>query len=277
MTDPYLPHEAKIIERIQEGPDIFTIRLQFSDPEVEKNYSFEPGQFNMLYLYGVGEVAISIVSDPDGAPLYDHTIRVVGRTTGGFAELKAGDSIGVRGPFGRGWPVDAAKGKDVVILTGGLGCAPLVAMVNYIRQRHDEFGTLHMMQGVKHSNDLIYRNRFERLKNMPKVKLYVAADKGDKHWPWYEGRVTDLVPQLNLDKDNTVAFMCGPEIMMKVGVRELLKHGLTEQDLYLNMERNMHCAVGHCGHCQYGGDFICKDGPVFHYPKIKHLLAQEGF
>ena len=170
-----------------------------------------------------------------------------------------------------------AKGKDVVVITGGLGCAPVVSVFNYILNRRSEFGTISLMQGVKHSSDLIYRERFKRLHDVPNIKIYVGADKSDKHWPWYKGRVLDLVPQMDIDPDNTIAFMCGPEMMMKAAVMALRKHKMQEIDLYLNMERNMHCAVGHCGHCQYGGQFICKDGPVFSYPEVKALFAKEGF
>ena len=277
VSDPYLPHEAEVIERIEEGPNIFTLRLRFSDPAIQRAYYFAPGQFNMLYLYGVGEVPISIVSDPKDDSLYDHTIRVVGRVTAGLNQLKAGDTLGIRGPYGRGWPLDVATGKDVVIVTGGLGCAPLVAMVNYILKRRDSFGHLSLMQGVKHSNDLIFKERFAKLQGVPDVTVYVAADKRDQHWAWYEGRVTDFIPKLDLTPENTICFMCGPEMMMKVAIKLLQERDIADEHIYLNMERSMKCAIGHCGHCQYGGHFICKDGPVFAYPEVKHLLGKEGF
>jgi len=277
IYDPYLPFEAKIVERIQEGPDIFTLRLRFTDPDIHSSYTFLPGQFNMLYLYGVGEVAISIVSDPESDELYDHTIRVVGRVTRGLEKLQKGDTLGVRGPFGRGWPMDQARGKDVVIITGGLGCAPVVSVVHYMLRRRKDFGHISMMQGVKHSNDLIYKQRFQRLKDIPNLTLHVAADEATKDWPWYKGRVVNLIPQLDLVPERTISFMCGPEMMMLAAVNELNKRQIAEDNLYLNMERNMHCGFGHCGHCQFGGKFICKDGPVFTYGQVKHLFAREGF
>ena len=139
MIDPYLQQEAEIVERVQDAPDIFTLRLRFTDSKVNQAYSFQPGQFNMLYLYGVGEVAISIVSNPDEHDLYSHTIRAVGKVTKGLELLQAGDRIGVRGPFGRGWPLESAKNKNVVIVTGGLGCAPVVAAINYIMLHRDQY------------------------------------------------------------------------------------------------------------------------------------------
>ena len=154
--NPYIPHEAVIVERIQEAPHLFTLRIEFTDPKIRAACKFEPGQFNMLYLYGVGEIAISIVSDPLDCLIIDHTIRVVGRVTRGLANLKTGDRIGVRGPYGRGWPMLESKQKDIVVVTGGLGCAPVVSVINYIEQRRVEYGRLNIVQGVKHSADLIW-------------------------------------------------------------------------------------------------------------------------
>src|SRR3990172_6544073 len=156
MDNPHLPLEAEVVERIQESPTIFTLRLRFTDPVKHAAFRFAPGQFNMLYLYGVGEVAISIVSDPEDEALFAHTIRVVGRVTRGLAQLQAGDRLGARGPYGRGWPLKQAEDRDVMIVTGGLGCAPVVSVINYVIRRREKFRRLVIMQGVKHSDDLIF-------------------------------------------------------------------------------------------------------------------------
>jgi len=182
--NPYLPKEAVIVERIQESQTIFTLRLAFSDPDVQAAYSFQPGQFNMVYLYGVGEVAISIVSDPEREQLYDHTIRIVGRVTRGLAALKQGDRLGIRGPFGRGWPLADSEGRDIMIVTGGLGCAPVVAVIGYVLQRRERYGRLTIMQGVKHADDLLWRQRYEQWAKMPNTEVVIAADKVGKSWPW---------------------------------------------------------------------------------------------
>ena len=158
-VNAHLPAEAEIVERIQESPSIFTLRLRFTDPAIRAAYRFAPGQFNMVYLHGAGEVAISIVSDPERSDLLDHTIRAVGRVTEGLSALRAGARIGLRGPFGRGWPVEEAQGRDVVVVTGGLGCAPVVSAINYILERRERFGQLTIVQGVKHADDLIWRER----------------------------------------------------------------------------------------------------------------------
>jgi NAD(P)H-flavin reductase len=268
-----VPHEAEIVERIQESPTIFTVRLRFTDPVLRAAYRFAPGQFNMLYLYGVGEVPISIVSDPEDDTLYDHTIRVVGRVTRALAELKQGDRIGVRGPFGRGWPLAEAKGRDVVIVTGGLGCAPVVSVINYVLRRREQFGRLVIMQGVKHACDLIWRERYEQWSKLPNTDVYVAADQGGQGWPFREGLVTSMLGEARLDPKRSTVMMCGPEGMMQAVARDLVGRGFAETDLWLSMERNMQCGQGLCGHCQLGGKFVCKDGPVFSYDEIKPLLA----
>ena len=275
--NPYEPHEAIIIERIQEGPDLFTLRLQFTDPEIQGAYTFEPGQFNMLYLYGVGEIAISIVSDPECGQVIDHTIRIVGRVTRGMANLKTGDRIGLRGPYGRGWPMLESKQKDIVVVTGGLGCAPVVSVINYIELRREEFGNLNIVQGVKHSSDFIWKHRYDKWRKLPDTKVLLAADVGEALWPWHVGPVTSLFDQLVFDRDNVVVMMCGPEGMMRVVCDHMLDNSVDASQLFLSMERNMQCAIGHCGHCQYGSKFICKDGPVFSFDKVRYLFETKGF
>ena len=273
----YMPHEAIILERIQEGPNLFTLRMKFTDPDIQDAYEFEPGQFNMLYLYGVGDVPISIVNDPLDSHIIDHTIRVVGRVTRGIDKLKAGDRIGLRGPYGRGWPMQQSKGKDIVIVTGGLGCAPVVSVINYIEQRREEYGRLNIVQGVKHTADLIWQDRYDKWRQLPNTRVMLAADVGEALWPWHVGPVTSLFDQLMFNPDNVAVMMCGPEGMMRVVCRHMLDKGVPDSQLFLSMERNMQCAIGHCGHCQYGSKFICKDGPVFSYDEVRKLFQTKGF
>jgi NAD(P)H-flavin reductase len=277
MTHVYQPREVEIIERIQESPGLFTLRLQFTDPELQASYCFEPGQFNMLYLYGVGEVPISIVSDPSDEHIIDHTIRAVGRVTRGMEKLQAGDRLGLRGPFGKGWPMAEAEQRDVVVVTGGLGCAPVVSVINYIIHRRERYGHLNIIQGVKHSSDFIWRERYDQWRELPDTQVLLAADAGDALWPWHIGRVTDLFGQLAFDPGRVTVMMCGPEGMMRVVVSNMLAMGVSEDEMWLSMERNMQCAAGHCGHCQYGDKFICRDGPVFNFSQIKGLFGVKGF
>jgi sulfhydrogenase subunit gamma (sulfur reductase) len=273
----YLPQEADVVDRVQESASAFTVRLRFTDPEMRDAYRFHPGQFNMLYLYGVGEVPISIVSDPEDAGVLDHTIRALGRVTQGLSRLRPGDRVGVRGPFGRGWPLEKAQGRDVVVVTGGLGCAPVVSVINYLVKRRQHFGTLTIMQGVKHTADLIWRERYERWAGLPDTQVLLAADVGGPAWPWHVGPVTALFDQVQLSPERCIVMMCGPEAMMRAASQDLTRRGVPEEALWLTLERNMQCGVGHCGHCQIGGRFVCEDGPVFQYPEIKPLFGVRGF
>lgn len=271
------PHAATVVARTQESPTIFTLRLRLDDPAAQAAYRFAPGQFNMLYLYGVGEAPISIMSDPQERDGIGHTIRAVGRVTNGLAALQPGDQLGLRGPFGRGWPLREMGGYDVVVLTGGLGCAPVVSVIRYVLRRRERFGRLVVIQGVKHTEDLIWREQYDQWTQLPDTQVLVAASEGEPLWPWHVGRVTDLFSLARFDPRRAVALMCGPEGMMRAGADSLLARGLPESRLYLSMERNMQCAVGRCGHCQLGGAFVCRDGPVFGWGEVKALLAHRGF
>lgn len=275
--DPYVPFTAKVVDIQQEAKTIFTMYLQLCDKKARKNFKFHAGQFNMLYLYGVGKVAISIVSDPRDPDIIAHAIRKVGRVTNGLANINIGDELGVLGPFGRGWPVAKAKGHDVVIVTGGLGCAPVVSVINYLIRRREQFGKIIILQGVKHSDDFFFKKQYAIWQQEKDVEVYIAADQGGPQWPFYTGHVTKFIEQLTLDPDKTITMMCGPEAMMKVAVTALKEQKISEEMIYLSMERNMHCGFGHCGHCQYGGRFACKDGPIFSYSQVKSLFSVRGF
>ncbi|MCO6413455.1 MAG: FAD/NAD(P)-binding protein [Thiogranum sp.] len=272
-----IPMQAEVVNRVEESPTIFTLSLRLVDEQQHNNYRFAPGQFNMLYQYGVGEIPISIVGDPSEPYLLQHTIRTVGRVTRGFAKLKVGDRIGLRGPFGRGWPLDAVQGRDVLIVTGGLGCAPVVPVINHVLHRRGQVGRIAILQGVKHSEDFIWRERYEQWDAEPDTQILLAADVSGPNWKGFTGRVTALFDKLDIDFANSITMMCGPELMMISAARLLLERGVSPAMIWFSMERNMQCAVGHCGHCQYAEKFICRDGPVFPYHEIRHLLGVRGF
>lgn len=275
--NPYLPQAAQVVERVEEGRNIFTLRLRLRDAEARAAYRFQPGQFNMLYLSGVGEVAISIVSDPDDPQLIDHTIRAAGRVTQGLQRLKAGGTLGLRGPFGRGWPVEAARGRSLLLITGGLGCAPTTSMIHYALQRRGLYGAITLCHGVKHPADIIYGDRIQSWCAAPDTQVLLTADKGTPEWRGRVGQVTQTLEDVDPALFKGIAMMCGPEPMMRAVAENLLRRGMAPADIYLSMERNMQCAVGHCGHCMFGGKFICKDGPVFSYAEVRALLAVKGF
>lgn len=273
---PYVPHPAQIVEKRLESRGVYTFRLRFQNEALHKSYDFLPGQFNMLYVFGVGEVAISIVSDPEIGDTLDHTVRIVGNVTEALNRLAVGDVIGVRGPYGSAWPLDEAKGKDVMILTGGLGCAPVVSVINYITERREDYGSLRIFHGVKTPKDLLYRERIRAWQKAPRTEVYLTVDHPDHEWQYNVGIVTNLFAQVQIEAKNSIVMMCGPGIMMHHAVRDLLSRGMTTDQLYVSLERNMKCAVGFCGHCQMGPNFLCKEGPVFRYDRIKHWFETPG-
>jgi sulfhydrogenase subunit gamma (sulfur reductase) len=276
MFDPHIPHVAVIDKRTQESPTIFTLRLEY-DWEVEKAYEFDPGQFNMVTLFGVGEIPISIVNDPLDNHFFDHTIRVVGRVSAGLSKLQPGDRVGIRGPFGRGWPLARMKGKDILLITGGLGCAPLVSVIRYILRRREYYGRIHILQGVKHSDDLIWREQYEEWEKLRDVRILLAADVAGKGWKGQQGLVTELISQISVRPQRTVALLCGPELMMLAAIANLRDLGMADGSIWFSMERNMQCGIGQCGHCQIGPHYVCQDGPVFCYSDLADFLGAKGF
>jgi NAD(P)H-flavin reductase len=266
---------ARITARRTETEGIYTFSMRLVDKEMRRAFRFKAGQFNMLYAFGVGEVAISIVSDPADPETLEHTIRIAGRVTGVMRGWKVGDVVGVRGPYGNGWPVEDARGHDVVIITGGLGCAPVVGLINYIFRRRDEYGELHILHGVKTPNDLLYRERFDQWRRAPRTKVYLTADKPDKSWHYKIGVVTELFDELTAPP-SAIVMMCGPEVMMRYAARALRQKGISDEAIFLSMERRMECAVGLCGHCQYREHFVCKDGPIFSYRTVRELFVTSG-
>ncbi|TCS73283.1 NAD(P)H-flavin reductase [Sulfuritortus calidifontis] len=272
-----LPAPARIVERLQETETIFTLRLRLEDAALAAQYRFAPGQFNMLYLPGVGEVPISIVSDAR-ADLIDHTIRAVGSVTQALARLPAGAVIGLRGPFGRGWPMQAAEGRDLFIVTGGLGCAPSVSAVHAVLARRERYGRVVLLEGVRHCRDLALKSRFAEWLDHPdlEVRLAVCETNPCADWPWHTGNVLTLFDALELKPERTIAFLCGPEGMMQAAAEKVAQRGVQTSDIYLSLERNMQCALGLCGHCQLGPHFVCREGPVFDYATIGPLLGKRG-
>lgn len=272
-SDAMMTHPVTIRKVIWENDDTFTLTLDMNGTLGE--FSFLPGQFNMLYVYGIGEAAISISSDPSRTGTLDHTIHRVGTVTTALSQKKRGDVIGVRGPYGSSWPLDVAQKRDVCVITGGIGLAPLRPVIYSLLKKRDEYGRIIILYGGRSPLDLLYRVELERWEDAKNVEVLVTVDRGDSSWKGHIGVVTSLLSYIKLDSRNTIAYVCGPEIMMKYTIDELERRGLPLDRVYLSMERNMKCAVGFCGHCQYGPTFICKDGPVFPLPRIRPLLDRK--
>lgn len=236
------------------------------------HFNYAPGQFNMLTAFGVGEAAISMSGDPAAKRLI-HTIRAVGPVSRALTELGPGDPIGVRGPFGVGWPMAAAEGKDVVLVAGGLGMAPLRPALYRLLGERTRYGKVTLLFGSRRPEDIVFRHEVESWRGRFDIDVEVTVDHAGMDWRGRVGVVTTLIAQLAMEPAKTIAMVCGPEVMMRFVAMSLFDKGLSEESVYLSMERNMKCAIGHCGHCQLGPTFICRDGPVFTYRRLKPLLG----
>jgi NAD(P)H-flavin reductase len=253
------PHFVRITGVEKNTPDVFTLTLETDE------FSYLPGQFNMLYAFGAGEAAISISGANSNEII--HTIRNVGSVTGQLAKLKVGDPIGVRGPFGRAWPLP--KRKDLVIVAGGIGLAPLRPVIRHIEKNRKDYGQIHVIYGARQPKDLLYAQEIQEWKKS--MDITVTVDSADESWQGHVGVVTTFIERLKVIPKKTVALICGPEVMMRFAARELIKKEISEKNIYVSMERNMKCALAQCGRCQLGPHFVCKDGPVFSLPQLKNL------
>ncbi len=272
VPDPMLPQLYRVQRVRREIPDTFTLELE--PEEGVEVPPFASGQFNMLYVFGVGEIPISISGDPARRRPLVHTTRAVGTVSKAMRELKPEDVIGVRGPFGSHWPIERAMGKDVVIVAGGIGLAPLRSAMYQVISQREKYGKVVLLYGARTPEDILYRREVEHWRAHFDLEVYVTVDNATGRWRGSVGVVTRLIPRAPFDPLNTVAMICGPEIMMRFTAAELEKRGVATENIFVSMERNMKCAIGQCGHCQYGPHFVCKDGPVFQYSRVQHLLTK---
>jgi NAD(P)H-flavin reductase len=265
MNNLYQPMNAEIVEIIEESPMIKTFVVA---PETA--FGFQTGQFVEVTLPGEGEAPFTPSSSPSRTDRIDITIMKAGRMTGRLHECRRGQAIGLRGPYGRGYPIDDFVGKEIYIIGGGVGLAPIRSLFLTLTERIDQFKSVHCRFGAKTPEDLIYKQAllgpWQRLRG---VDLRVTVDKANGSWKGHVGVVTTLLESNDVKVDNAVAVVCGPPIMMKFVTVKLLDFGFDPKDIYLSMEKNMSCGVGKCGHCMLGRFYVCKDGPVFTYDQIR--------
>jgi NAD(P)H-flavin reductase len=271
-SDPMLPQPYSVRQVVKETPDTFTLTLE--SPNAAGGNRFQPGQFSMLWVFGVGELPISISGDPAERDRLVYTVRSVGKATHALVSSEVGEAVGVRGPFGTGWPVEKAEGRDVLVIAGGIGLAPLRPVIYEVLHNREKYGRLVVLYGARSPRDLLYRKELAAWGRQRETQVLVTVDYGGLSWRGHVGVVTTLFKYARLQPAHTLAMACGPEIMMRFVARDLETHGLARENIYLSMERNMKCAVGFCGHCQYGPHFICKDGPIFPYDRMRPLLEK---
>jgi len=276
MPDPMVPERYRIQSARRNTHDTYTLEMVPVEDHVQP-MEFAPGQFNMLYVHGKGEVPISISGSAMDQSRLVHTVRSVGAITHAICSLKRGDEIGVRGPFGTSWPVLDAAGSDVVVMAGGIGLAPLRPAFHYLLDHRKKYGRVSLLYGARRPEEMLYVNELERWRARFDVDIEVTVDNADSSWHGNVGVVTTLVEKATFDPLETVAIVCGPEIMMRFGSRALLTRGVSPDNIYLSYERNMKCAIGLCGHCQFGPTFVCKDGPVFKLSQVDHLMKVREF
>lgn len=264
MTNLYLPYKVKILDINRETSDVRTYRLRRSETEIMPR--FAAGKFVMAGLPGVGEAPISLSAfNKNGG--FSLTIRAVGRVTNHLTRMRAGDEIYCRGPYGRGWPLETAKADNLLLVAGGLGLAPLRPIIAAV-QKKELFDNVHLIYGSRDPDNLLFTNEYELWRNFMDVSLTVDEVPAGVTWEHDVGLVTGVIDRLRPDPANTLAFVCGPEIMMRFVSRQLLRLGLPANRVLVSMERRMRCGFGHCGHCQHGPTFVCRDGPVFNYDEV---------
>ena len=268
-TNPMAPHFGVVRSMVDELADTFTITVEAPGD----GFHFEPGQFTMLYAFGVGEVPISISGDPADHSSLVQTIRVVGAVTDAIHHLAPGDHIGIRGPFGRPWPLEQARGSELVIVGGGIGLAPLRPVVYAALRDRETFERVIILYGARSPSEILFAEELEEWGGRFDLDVMVTVDTGDSSWRGAVGVVTELVHRGPFDPDNSTVLMCGPEMMMRYTALALQKRGVALESVYASLERNMKCGVGICGHCQFGPHFVCWEGPVFCYSDVARLLG----
>lgn len=270
--NPWLAHRATVVSVRAEYYGVSTYALRIADDPSLGAYACRPGQFNMLYLPGVGEAAISVSGHEAGDGLWLHTVRTAGGVTRTLEQWGAGGHLAIRGPFGRGWPLDAARQRDLLFVAGGIGLAPLRPAIVEALARREQFGRVTLIYGARTPDTLLYEREFAAWERKG-LTIQTIVDRAAHGWLGNVGVVTLLIDRLRpFDPGRTVLFACGPEVMMSFVAKSALARGLPASNLWLAMERNMQCAAGFCGHCQLGPAFICKDGPVLRYDAIAPYL-----
>ncbi|MCC6221358.1 MAG: FAD/NAD(P)-binding protein [Deltaproteobacteria bacterium] len=268
-----LPIPYRIKAKRIEAPNVATLYLE---PRGNEQLApAKPGQFNMLYCFGIGEIPISYSDVDTSTNIIPHTIRGVGAVSRALLQTKKGDIIGLRGPYGSHWPIEEGFGRDIVVIAGGIGLVPLRPLIHLIATQRNKINNAVIFYGARSPKDILFKKEFTRLER--NLKLEVIVDIATDGWMGNVGVVTSLLSKASANYNDSIAFVCGPEIMMRFAIEKLIALGQTPNNIFLSMERNMKCAIGHCGHCMFGSHFVCKDGPVFRYSDVEEFFVVREF
>jgi sulfhydrogenase subunit gamma (sulfur reductase) len=272
MDELFLPRVATIHGVRDETPDTKTFALALRDAGEHAAFDFRPGQFLELSVFGIGEAPFCVASSPTRKTFLETTVRRTGRVTDALHVLGPGDEIGLRGPCGNGFDVEAARGRDLLFVGGGIGLPPLRGLIWFVLDRREEFGRVTILYGARTPSDLVYKDELREWSTRSDVELHVTVDKGDADWTGNVGMVPTLFDRTELRPKSTLAYVCGPPIMIKFVVQDLLMRGFAEESVISTLERMMQCGVGKCNHCAVGHRTICCDGPVFNFRQIRELV-----
>jgi sulfhydrogenase subunit gamma (sulfur reductase) len=272
MGDLFLPSVATILSQKDETPDTRTYRLRFRDPDEHDGFTFRPGQFLELSVFGVGEAPFCLASSPTRMDAVEVTVKRTGQVTDALFALGPGDEVGLRGPCGNGFDVDGATGSDLLCVAGGIGLPPLRGLIWNVLDQRDRFGDVTILYGARTPTDLVYKEELEHWEERDDVTLHVTVDQAKAGWEGNVGMVPTLFNLVELRPATTLAYVCGPPIMIKFVVQDLLMRGFAEERIISTLERRMQCGVGKCNHCCIGHLLVCRDGPVFNYRQITEMV-----
>jgi len=270
-TSPYKPMKGKIIEArmLTDKEKFFRIEL-----EGKINLNHEPGQFVMVSIFGFTEAPISVCSSPTDKGYFDLTVRNVGSFTDKLHKLRRGDIVGIRGPFGKGFPIDNMFGYDMLIVAGGLGIVPLRSLIRYIMHNKNDFGHMQILLGCKTPEEFLFRGETKEWMKRSEIKMNCTVDKADPDWHGNVGLITTLIPGVDINPTRTYAVVVGPPIMYRFVIAELLKKDIPDHQIIVSLERRMRCGLGKCGHCQIEGVYVCQSGPVFNYSQLSNFKGE---
>ncbi|MDP2938933.1 MAG: FAD/NAD(P)-binding protein [Candidatus Omnitrophota bacterium] len=268
MKNEYLPRRAVIETIVDDTPDTKTFTLRLID---KGNIRYKPGQFLMLSLAGFGEAPFTFASCPNSNNRFQVSIRRVGTLTNALHKLREKDIVGVRASYGNTFPLDKIKNKDILFVAGGCGIAPLRSLIQYVFKNRKDYGRIEIIYGCRSPKDIFYKDEIKSWQNKTNSNVHLTVDEPDASWAGTCGVVCVLLPKIKLNPKTAMVFLCGPSIMIKFAIKDILKLGFKERNIYASLERYMKCGIGKCGHCYIKGKYICLDGPNFSYVQMRKL------
>lgn len=273
MNNIYLPHIAEIIDIRQETPDIKTFKLKFRDKKVDQSFDYRPGQFVEFSIFNEGEAPFCISNSPGHNSGVECSVKRMGKVTQALHELDISDTVGIRGPYGNGFPIEDLKNKNLLFVAGGIGLAPLRSLINYCLDNRDDFKSITIVNGARTSKDLVYKDEYKEWEKAKDTHLYLTIDCQEENWTCMVGVVPKVLEEIKPTCENSIAVVCGPPVMIRFTIPVLLKLGFCESSIITTLEMKMKCGVGKCGRCNIGNLYVCKYGPVFSYKQVRKFIV----